>query len=104
MFGHPFVDSTLFPPFPLPPPPHPPLSPSASPPQNLRDAANWLGYTYLFVRMLRSPAVYGVPLGAVEADPLLLDRRYNQRGGGGRRIWGVPLGAVEADPLLLDRR
>ena len=54
--------------------------------------------------MLRSPAVYGVPLGAVEADPLLLDRRYNQRGGGGRRIWGVPLGAVEADPLLLDRR
>ena len=59
--------------------------------------------------MLRSPAVYGVPLGAVEADPLLLDRRYDQRGGirrveGVRRMWGVPLGAVEADPLLLDRR
>ncbi len=31
--------------------------------QNLRDASAWLGYTYLFVRMLRSPALYGVPLG-----------------------------------------
>ena len=45
--------------------------------QNVRDAANWLGYTYLFVRMLRSPALYGVPLGAVEADALLLDRRLD---------------------------
>ncbi len=31
--------------------------------QNLQDAAAWLGYTYLFVRMLKSPAVYGVPIG-----------------------------------------
>jgi pre-mRNA-splicing helicase BRR2 len=45
--------------------------------QNLRDAANWLGYSYLFVRMLRSPSVYGVPLGVVEADQLLLDRRLD---------------------------
>ena len=48
-----------------------------APTQNLRDAANWLGYSYLFVRMLRSPALYGVPLGAVDADPLLLDRRLD---------------------------
>ena len=27
--------------------------------------------------MLRSPALYGVPLGAVDADPLLLDRRLD---------------------------
>ena len=53
-------------------PPCPPPSP-----QNIRDAASWLGYTYLFVRMLRSPSLYGVPLGAVEADPLLLDRRLD---------------------------
>lgn len=33
--------------------------------QNLRDAAQWLGYTYLFVRMLRAPNLYGVPLGWV---------------------------------------
>lgn len=32
---------------------------------SLKDAAAWLGYTYLFVRMLRSPALYGVPLGCV---------------------------------------
>lgn len=30
---------------------------------NLKDAAAWLAYTYLFVRMLRSPSLYGVPLG-----------------------------------------
>lgn len=44
---------------------------------NLKDAAAWLGYTYLFVRMLRAPGLYGVPLGAVDADPLLLDRRLD---------------------------
>lgn len=43
----------------------------------MQDAADWLGYTYLFVRMLRSPSVYGVPLGAVDSDPLLLDRRMD---------------------------
>jgi pre-mRNA-splicing helicase BRR2 len=31
--------------------------------QNLRDAAAWLGYSYLFVRMLRAPGLYGVPIG-----------------------------------------
>ena len=45
--------------------------------QNLKDAANWLSYSYLYVRMLKSPSVYGVPLGAVDADPLLLDRRLD---------------------------
>lgn len=45
--------------------------------QNLQDAASWLGYTYLFVRMLRSPALYGVPLGAVDVDKMLLDRRLD---------------------------
>jgi hypothetical protein len=48
-----------------------PVLRAAAPPQNLKDAASWLGYTYLFVRMLRSPALYGVPLGALEADPVL---------------------------------
>ena len=27
--------------------------------QSLKDAATWLGYTYLFVRMLRNPQLYG---------------------------------------------
>ena len=45
--------------------------------QNIRDAAHWLGYSYLFVRMLRAPAVYGVPLGALDEDPLLMERRLD---------------------------
>ncbi|KAJ2079560.1 Pre-mRNA splicing [Coemansia sp. RSA 988] len=36
------------------------------------DAVEWLGYTYLYVRMLRSPAVYGV---AADADAGLVARR-----------------------------
>jgi len=27
---------------------------------NVKDAVNWLAYTYLYVRMLRSPELYGV--------------------------------------------
>ncbi|KAJ2616612.1 Pre-mRNA splicing [Coemansia sp. RSA 1365] len=36
------------------------------------DAVEWLGYTYLYVRMLRSPAVYGV---SADADAGLVARR-----------------------------
>jgi len=42
--------------------------------QNLKDAASWLSYTYLYVRMLRNPLLYGVPLDALETDPTLLVR------------------------------
>ena len=42
--------------------------------QNVKDAAAWLGYTYLYVRMLRNPQLYGVPLDAVDSDPVLLVR------------------------------
>ena len=28
--------------------------------QNAKDAVNWLGYTYLYIRMLRAPQLYGV--------------------------------------------
>ena len=37
---------------------------------NVAEAANWLGYTYLYVRMLRNPSVYGIG-GELDADPLL---------------------------------
>jgi pre-mRNA-splicing helicase BRR2 len=42
---------------------------------NIRDAVNWLAYTYLYVRMLRSPKVYGLTEDALENDPLLVQRR-----------------------------
>jgi pre-mRNA-splicing helicase BRR2 len=44
---------------------------------SLRDAAAWLGYTYLYVRMLRSPGTYGIGPADAEADPVLLDRRLD---------------------------
>ena len=34
----------------------------------VKDAATWLGYTYLYVRMLRNPALYGVPIEALDND------------------------------------
>ena len=61
------------------------------------DAVKWLGYTYLFVRMLRNPVLYGVPRSAVDDDPTLSVKsgfstlgvvvgpavnRYDKRGGG----------------------
>ena len=43
--------------------------------QDSRDAVNWLGYTYLYVRMLRNPNLYGVGIDALEDDPTLEMRR-----------------------------
>ena len=43
--------------------------------QTVKDAAAWLGYTYLFVRMLRNPSLYGVAADEVDRDPTLLQRR-----------------------------
>uniref|UniRef100_A0A914URZ7 U5 small nuclear ribonucleoprotein 200 kDa helicase n=1 Tax=Plectus sambesii TaxID=2011161 RepID=A0A914URZ7_9BILA len=42
---------------------------------NVKDAMNWLGYTYLYVRMLRQPTLYGVSHDQVKIDPLLEQRR-----------------------------
>jgi pre-mRNA-splicing helicase BRR2 len=39
------------------------------------EAVNWLGYTYLYVRMLRNPTLYGVSVEEAEKDPLLVQRR-----------------------------
>ena len=44
---------------------------------NVRDAADWLQYTYLYVRMLRNPNLYGVPPDSLESDPELLQHRLN---------------------------
>ncbi|KAL5015950.1 hypothetical protein ScPMuIL_005539 [Solemya velum] len=43
--------------------------------QNVRDAVDWLGYTYLYIRMLRSPTFYGVSHDQMKEDPLLQQRR-----------------------------
>eukprot|EP00736_Rhodelphis_marinus_P012662 Rmarinus@m.14169 len=44
---------------------------------NVREAVNWLGYTYLYVRMLHNPTLYGVSQAEKEGDSLLEQRRVD---------------------------
>ncbi|KAJ3190089.1 DEIH-box ATPase [Gaertneriomyces sp. JEL0708] len=41
------------------------------------EAVQWLGYTYLYVRMLRNGALYGVSVDEAESDPYLVQRRVD---------------------------
>ncbi|KAK8792756.1 hypothetical protein WA158_004920 [Blastocystis sp. Blastoise] len=45
--------------------------------QNVSEAVHWLGYTYLFIRMLRNPELYGVDPDELVHDPILLQRRVD---------------------------
>ncbi|KAI9137398.1 SNRNP200 protein [Paraphysoderma sedebokerense] len=45
--------------------------------RNRDDAVQWLGYTYLYVRMLRSPTVYGVSYNELETDRYLEQKRVD---------------------------
>jgi pre-mRNA-splicing helicase BRR2 len=40
--------------------------------QNMKEAVAWLGYSYLFIRMLRQPALYGIKVGKITALPFNL--------------------------------
>ncbi|KHJ42995.1 Sec63 domain protein [Trichuris suis] len=42
---------------------------------NVREAVDWLAYTYLYVRMLRAPTLYGISHDQLRSDPLLEQRR-----------------------------
>lgn len=39
--------------------------------QNIKDAVNWLGYTYLYIRMLRNPTIYGISYDKLKDDKFL---------------------------------
>lgn len=43
--------------------------------QSVKEAVDWLGYTYLYIRMLRAPSLYGVGHDMLKDDPLLQQRR-----------------------------
>ncbi|CAM8919119.1 unnamed protein product [Rhodiola kirilowii] len=43
--------------------------------QNAREALKWLGYTYLYIRMLRNPTRYGLPHDILSRDSLLEESR-----------------------------
>lgn len=43
--------------------------------QNAKEACDWLGYTYLYIRMLRNPTLYGIAADVLEKDKYLEERR-----------------------------
>jgi pre-mRNA-splicing helicase BRR2 len=43
--------------------------------QNVKDAVHWLSYTYLYIRMLRSPQLYGISVDKLKEDPMLEQHR-----------------------------
>uniref|UniRef100_J3LSQ6 RNA helicase n=1 Tax=Oryza brachyantha TaxID=4533 RepID=J3LSQ6_ORYBR len=45
--------------------------------QNVQEACSWLGYTYLYIRMLRNPTLYGLPADVMETDKALYERRVD---------------------------
>lgn len=42
---------------------------------SIQDAVQWIGYSYLFVRMQRSPTSYGIEWAEFRDDPMLVQRR-----------------------------
>ena len=43
---------------------------------SVKDAVNWLSYTYLYVRMLRNPQLYGIgTTDLLQSDPTLINKR-----------------------------
>ena len=42
---------------------------------SIAEAAQWIGYSYLFVRMKRSPLTYGIGWAEIRDDPSLFQRR-----------------------------
>ncbi|KAI7854305.1 Sec63 Brl domain-containing protein [Circinella umbellata] len=45
--------------------------------RNRDEAVQWLGYTYLYVRMLRNPSLYSVSADDLEDDPYLEQKRVD---------------------------
>lgn len=44
---------------------------------NIKEAVNWLSYTYLYIRMRRNPDLYGVEPDVFANDPSLIQMRMN---------------------------
>lgn len=43
----------------------------------VKEAVNWLGYSYLYVRMLRNPTLYGISVEEAQKDPFAEQRRLD---------------------------
>ncbi|RYP91232.1 hypothetical protein DL770_002624 [Monosporascus sp. CRB-9-2] len=42
---------------------------------SIQEAVQWIGYSYLFVRMQRNPRAYGIEWDEIRDDPMLVQRR-----------------------------
>uniref|UniRef100_A0A0D3AM67 RNA helicase n=1 Tax=Brassica oleracea var. oleracea TaxID=109376 RepID=A0A0D3AM67_BRAOL len=49
--------------------------------QNAKEACHWLGYTYLYIRMVRNPTLYGLAPDALVIDVVLEERRADLSAG-----------------------
>ena len=45
--------------------------------QTLTEAADWLSYTFLYIRMLQNPSLYGIQEDSLKQDPTLKARRMD---------------------------
>ncbi|CDH15138.1 probable Antiviral helicase SLH1 [Zygosaccharomyces bailii ISA1307] len=58
---------------------------------NVDEAIQWLGYTYMFVRMRKNPFTYGIEWEELASDPQLYDRRRNLIVNAARRLHSLQM-------------
>ncbi|SMN22397.1 similar to Saccharomyces cerevisiae YGR271W SLH1 Putative RNA helicase related to Ski2p, involved in translation inhibition of non-poly(A) mRNAs [Maudiozyma saulgeensis] len=58
---------------------------------NVEEAIEWLGYTYIFVRMKKNPFTYGIDWDEIASDPQLYDRRKNMIITAARRLHALQM-------------
>jgi antiviral helicase SLH1 len=61
------------------------------------EAIEWLGYTYLFVRMKRNPFLYGMAHDETQEDPQLGSKREGLTRTAGRRL--ADIGMIRFDEV-----
>ena len=58
---------------------------------NVEEAVQWLGYTYMFVRMRKNPFTYGIEWDEVATDPQLYERRKKMIVTAARRLHALQM-------------
>ncbi|GAV48901.1 hypothetical protein ZYGR_0N03060 [Zygosaccharomyces rouxii] len=58
---------------------------------NVDEAIQWLGYTYMFVRMRKNPFTYGIEWEELASDPQLYDRRRHLIVNAARRLHSLQM-------------
>ncbi|CAH6721919.1 RQC trigger complex helicase Slh1p [[Candida] jaroonii] len=58
---------------------------------NVDEGIQWLGYTYMMVRMRKNPFAYGIDWKELQEDPLLYNRRRNMIITAARRLHGLQM-------------